>query len=96
MKQDDVDRAFWIDDIGPYAWGDCERIRSVISAEFSVNISMSEARRFWEWRSGRYDATWLAFVYGDEEIREWFQKFVDEHTYADDDDDDDVDEEVII
>lgn len=57
-----------------YAIDDCLKIKETIKKEFDLDISASEAYRFWNWRSKDWDATFLT-VHSNEEIIHWFKKW---------------------
>jgi len=61
---------------------DIATIRRVLK-EDGCAVSVSEAAAFWSWRSQQYDATWLV-LHDDDEIREWFDKFIEHHANDDD------------
>jgi hypothetical protein len=77
ISQKDVDRTFlytqgcgnWCED------EDCSRIKKIIKVKLGLDVSISEAYKFWSWRSEQYEASWLS-IHSDEEIVEWFVKFV--------------------
>lgn len=77
ITQKDVDRAFLYSQ-GWGNWGedeDCPRIRKVVKTRLSLDVSISEAYKFWRWRSEQYDASWLT-IRSDDEVIEWFLKYV--------------------
>ena len=65
------------DGLMSYAIDDCLKIKETIKKEFGLDISASEAYRFWSWRSEKWDATFLT-IHSDEEIIRWFKEWQSE------------------
>lgn len=57
---------------------DCDRFQKVIKNYRGISISLSEAARFWKKRSSWWDASWLALPKKDDEIIDYWDRFVDD------------------
>ena len=56
---------------------DVNRIQKVLQETHGIFISESEAIDFWIWRSNEWDSSFLSINYHDDnEILDWFQKFI--------------------
>jgi hypothetical protein len=55
---------------------DCERIQKAIKTHRGFSISIPEAARFWKTRSSWWDASWLILPKKDDEIVEYWDKFL--------------------
>ena len=63
---------------------DCAKIQLVLKIQRHINISASEAAKFWEYRSNLWDASWLVLdndetimKYWDQFINEWYKDYDD-------------------
>ena len=65
------------DGLMSYAIDDCLKIKQVIKKEFDLDISASEAYRFWNWRSNEWDSSFLT-IHSNEEVVDWFLKWQSE------------------
>lgn len=66
-----------------YARDECCTIQQVLREAHGVHLSLNECRRFWEWRSGLWDASFLTLGGADDpgtrkEILEFFTEWLDE------------------
>ena len=77
-NQEDIDRMFNYmlngEELG--CRDDCERIQKVIKTKRGINISFSEAASFWKKRSFWWDASWLVLPKKDDELIEYWDRFV--------------------
>lgn len=81
IKQEVVDEIFWTilgNDSDLFRQKDCQRIKSVIFNRLGIELSISEAGKFWIWRSSQWDTSWLS-IGPDNEIIEWFNAFYKAH-----------------
>ena len=78
-----IDNAFaYLDGHGrlTYALEGCKIIQSVLRDTYGVQLSLNECRRFWEWRSEQFDASFLTVEKherGCEEILKYFVEWLD-------------------
>jgi len=57
--------------------GDVKFIQEVLQKNLGVFVSESEVIDFWIWRSNEWDSSFLSINYHDDnEILDWFQKFI--------------------
>ena len=79
-----VDNAFsCLDGFGmlTYALDDCLLIQRFIRDEHGVHLSLSECQRFWKWRSGIWDASFLTVQDNEAsrlEVLDFFLQWLDE------------------
>lgn len=70
-----------IDGNGTIDWyyEDCKFIQGTLKEEFDIHLSINECRKYWQWRSNEWDASFLN-VQGrsKEEIIEWFYRWANE------------------
>jgi hypothetical protein len=74
-----VDFRFANGEIYDYMLDEISLIRKTIKESFSVDISTSEAIKFWEWRSELWDASWLrAHDKSKKEIIDFFKEYIED------------------
>lgn len=57
---------------------DCQQIQRTLKTFRGVNISYPEAAKFWKWRSNLWEASWLGLSKTQDEILEYWDKFIEE------------------
>lgn len=78
LNQNYVDNLFsCLDGFGflSYSLDECKFIQKTLKEEFDIFLSISEAQRFWKWRSEQWDATFLT-IKDKQEILEFFVKYI--------------------
>lgn len=82
INQKLVDNIFsLVDGNGTIYWyyEDCKFIQEKLKKEFGIDLSINECRKYWEWRSNEWDASFLNVNRRSEkEIIEWFYLWVNE------------------
>jgi len=84
INQKLVDNVFsLIDGNGLITWlyEDCKIIQETLRKKYGIYLSINECRRFWEWRSEKWDAGFLVIPEGlrsENDIIEWFSCWMDE------------------
>jgi hypothetical protein len=59
---------------------DAKKIKEVVERQFGIQISVVEAKHFWQWHSTDFDAGWLGVgEYDDAVIIKYFERFLVEH-----------------
>lgn len=86
INQKMVDKVF-CEDGSHYVEKDCQTIQSTLKEKYKINLSLSEAKKFWRWRCENADyylTPWLSTENKKDEIISWFEDYIKEYFNKDD------------